>query len=192
MRFASEASQSGRIVVVLTRYSERIFGQGRYIGDSGEHFPEPLAAAAPRSLFQVLLGHQRRYLFCGGACDELVDGYPFALGQTPKLIVQGLRQPQAESAHFSSSDLEQTRTEIPSNPSPEHQAAPHPRNDADLTIPFTPPIGVNLYVVQGVRGRGSMSDVVTGTLPFVATMFVMIALLVVFPELALWLPEVFY
>ena len=60
------------------------------------------------------------------------------------------------------------------------------------TALITPPIGVNLYVVQGVRGRGSMNDVITGTLPFVATMFVMIALLVIFPELALWLPELFY
>ena len=60
------------------------------------------------------------------------------------------------------------------------------------TALITPPIGVNLYVVQGVRGRGSMNDVITGTLPFVATMFVMIALLVIFPELALWLPQVFY
>ena len=60
------------------------------------------------------------------------------------------------------------------------------------TALITPPIGVNLYVVQGVRGRGSMNDVIVGTLPFVATMFVMIALLVIFPELALWLPEIFY
>ncbi len=60
------------------------------------------------------------------------------------------------------------------------------------TALITPPIGVNLYVVQGVRGRGSMNDVIAGTLPFVATMFVMIALLVIFPEIALWLPEVFY
>ena len=60
------------------------------------------------------------------------------------------------------------------------------------TALITPPIGVNLYVVQGVRGRGSMNDVIAGTLPFVATMFVMIALLVIFPEIALWLPEIFY
>ncbi|MCP5154242.1 MAG: TRAP transporter large permease [Ectothiorhodospiraceae bacterium] len=60
------------------------------------------------------------------------------------------------------------------------------------TALITPPIGVNLYVVQGVRARGSMNDVIIGTLPFVATMFVMIALLVAFPELALWLPKLFY
>ena len=46
------------------------------------------------------------------------------------------------------------------------------------TALITPPIGLNLYVVQGVRGRGTMNDVIVGTLPFVATMFVMIALLV--------------
>ena len=45
--------------------------------------------------------------------------------------------------------------------------------------------------MQGIRGRGSINDVITGTLPFVATMFVMIALLVLFPGLALWLPELF-
>jgi len=57
---------------------------------------------------------------------------------------------------------------------------------------ITPPIGVNLYVVQGVRGRGTMNDVIVGTLPFVVSMFVMVALLVYFPKLALWLPTLFY
>ena len=60
------------------------------------------------------------------------------------------------------------------------------------TALITPPIGVNLYVVQGVRGQGSMNDVIIGTLPFVATMFVMIVLLVLFPNIALWLPGLFY
>ena len=60
------------------------------------------------------------------------------------------------------------------------------------TALITPPIGVNLYVVQGVRGRGPMNDVIIGALPFVATMFVMIVLLVAFPDIALWLPSLFY
>ena len=60
------------------------------------------------------------------------------------------------------------------------------------TALITPPIGVNLYVVQGVRGRGSMNDVMLGSLPFVITMFVMIALLVIFPQIALYLPGLFY
>lgn len=60
------------------------------------------------------------------------------------------------------------------------------------TALITPPIGVNLYVVQGVRGRGSMNDVMIGSLPFVITMFVMIALLLIFPQIALFLPGLFY
>ncbi len=60
------------------------------------------------------------------------------------------------------------------------------------TALITPPIGINLYVVQGVRGRGQMLDVMIGALPFVLTMFAMIALLLAFPGLALWLPSLVY
>ncbi len=57
---------------------------------------------------------------------------------------------------------------------------------------ITPPIGVNLYVVQGIRGRGSLNDVMIWVIPFVGVMMVMIALLVAFPGIALWLPSLFY
>ena len=57
------------------------------------------------------------------------------------------------------------------------------------TALITPPIVVNLYVVQGVRGRGAITDVIIGTLPFIATMFVMIALLLAWPGMATWLPQ---
>ena len=60
------------------------------------------------------------------------------------------------------------------------------------TALITPPIGINLYVVQGVRQGGKMNDVMKGALPFVFTMFAMVALLLVFPEIATWLPELFY
>ncbi|WP_417518628.1 TRAP transporter large permease [Minwuia sp.] len=60
------------------------------------------------------------------------------------------------------------------------------------TALITPPIGINLYVVQGVRERGNLTDVMKGAFPFVVTMFGMIALLLIFPEIALWLPEIFY
>ncbi|MDE0253315.1 MAG: TRAP transporter large permease subunit, partial [Rhodospirillaceae bacterium] len=53
------------------------------------------------------------------------------------------------------------------------------------TALITPPVGVNLYVVQGVRARGSITDTISGSLPFVVTMFVMIALIVLFPPLTL-------
>lgn len=52
---------------------------------------------------------------------------------------------------------------------------------------ITPPVGLNLYVVQGIRRRGSISEVMIGSIPFVLMMFVMIALLIVFPDLALGL-----
>jgi len=46
-------------------------------------------------------------------------------------------------------------------------------------------------VVQSVRKSGSMSAVIMGSLPFVAAMFVMLALLAFFPAIALWLPRAF-
>jgi tripartite ATP-independent transporter DctM subunit len=54
---------------------------------------------------------------------------------------------------------------------------------------ITPPLGMNLYIVQGVRSSGSILDVMIGALPFVAIMLAMVALLILFPGLALWLPE---
>ena len=60
------------------------------------------------------------------------------------------------------------------------------------TALITPPIGINLYVVQGVRERGELSDVMVGAAPFVITMIAMIGLLLIFPDIALWLPGLFY
>ncbi len=54
---------------------------------------------------------------------------------------------------------------------------------------ITPPVGLNLYVVQGMRERGPVSDVIQGALPFVGAMMVLIGLLMAFPDLALWLPN---
>ena len=60
------------------------------------------------------------------------------------------------------------------------------------TALITPPVGVNLYIVHGVRDHGTMNDVIIGASPFVITMFVMIGILVLFPDIALFLPELFY
>lgn len=60
------------------------------------------------------------------------------------------------------------------------------------TALITPPIGINLFVVQSIRSGGELKDVMIGALPFVATMFAMIGLLIAFPQLALWLPSLFY
>ncbi|WP_108663728.1 TRAP transporter large permease [Acuticoccus kandeliae] len=56
------------------------------------------------------------------------------------------------------------------------------------TALVTPPIGMNLFVVQGVRRRGTIADVMIGVLPFVLCLFVAIALIIAFPGIALFLP----
>ncbi len=57
---------------------------------------------------------------------------------------------------------------------------------------ITPPVGMNLYVVQGVRGRGELADVYRGILPFVAAMLGLVGLIIVFPQIVMILPEVLY
>jgi C4-dicarboxylate transporter, DctM subunit len=59
------------------------------------------------------------------------------------------------------------------------------------TALITPPVGLNLFVVNNLRRQGSLNDVIIGALPFVAALFLLLALLAVFPGLALWLPSVF-
>ena len=60
------------------------------------------------------------------------------------------------------------------------------------TALITPPVGLNLYVIQGVRKSGHVNEVIVGALPFVAALLVMIGMLMVFPQLALMLPSQFY
>ena len=59
------------------------------------------------------------------------------------------------------------------------------------TALVTPPVGLNLFVVQNLRKSGSLNDVIIGTLPFVLALFVMLLVLAIFPQLALWLPRAF-
>lgn len=57
---------------------------------------------------------------------------------------------------------------------------------------LTPPVGLNLYVLQGLSPPGnpvSITDVIMGCLPFIAALGLMIGLLLLFPDLALWLPS---
>ena len=58
----------------------------------------------------------------------------------------------------------------------------------ELSI-ISPPVGLNLYVVQNLRPvKGSINDVFIGVLPFVVAMLIFVALLIQFPAIALWLP----
>lgn len=56
---------------------------------------------------------------------------------------------------------------------------------------ITPPVGLNLFVVQSLRTTGSMNDVMLGSLPFVLMLLGMVFILAVFPDVALWLPHLF-
>ncbi len=54
---------------------------------------------------------------------------------------------------------------------------------------ITPPVGLNLYVVQGARRSGRMSEVMMGAIPYVIAMLIMVGLLILFPSIALYLPS---
>jgi tripartite ATP-independent transporter DctM subunit len=56
---------------------------------------------------------------------------------------------------------------------------------------ITPPVGLNLFVVQSLRTSGSMNAVMIGSLPFVIMLLAMVGILAWIPDLALWLPRVF-
>ena len=53
----------------------------------------------------------------------------------------------------------------------------------------TPPVGLNLYVVQGARKSGRLGEVILGTIPYVGVMVLMIGALIAFPKIALLLPQ---
>ncbi len=52
---------------------------------------------------------------------------------------------------------------------------------------ISPPIGINLFVIQSLWD-GDLGDVVMGTIPFHLIMFLLLVMLVIWPEIALWLP----
>jgi tripartite ATP-independent transporter DctM subunit len=55
---------------------------------------------------------------------------------------------------------------------------------------ITPPVGLNLYVINGIVPDVDLKTVLIGALPFMLCIFIGIALLILFPEIALWMPEV--
>lgn len=54
---------------------------------------------------------------------------------------------------------------------------------------ISPPVGLNLYVINGIAPDIPLRTVLLGSLPYAACMIVAIVLLCIFPGLALWLPE---
>jgi C4-dicarboxylate transporter DctM subunit len=54
---------------------------------------------------------------------------------------------------------------------------------------ITPPVGLNLYVINGIAPDVSLGKILSGTLPFVLLMVLGIVLLCLFPGIATWLPD---
>ncbi len=54
---------------------------------------------------------------------------------------------------------------------------------------LSPPVGLNLLIIQQVRGK-DQNDTLIGAIPFFFAMLVMIGILLIWPSLALWLPSI--
>jgi TRAP-type C4-dicarboxylate transport system permease large subunit len=54
---------------------------------------------------------------------------------------------------------------------------------------ITPPVGLNLYIVQASRPGEPFSEVLIGVIPYIFVMLFMAILLIAFPQIALWLPD---
>jgi C4-dicarboxylate transporter DctM subunit len=57
---------------------------------------------------------------------------------------------------------------------------------------ITPPVGLNLYVMQGVAPEVPLKEILAGSLPYVGVLALAIAILSVFPGLVTWLPQLIY
>ncbi|MEP9399105.1 TRAP transporter large permease [Mesorhizobium sp. KR2-14] len=53
---------------------------------------------------------------------------------------------------------------------------------------LTPPVGMNLFVVKAISGE-PMIDVVKGALPYTLLLGLMLIVLIIFPQISLWLPD---
>jgi len=54
---------------------------------------------------------------------------------------------------------------------------------------ITPPVGLNLFVIQNMMRGMTAADVTRGTTPYVILMILLVVLLFLVPDLALWLPR---
>ena len=54
---------------------------------------------------------------------------------------------------------------------------------------ITPPVGLNLYVINGIAPKIKLPTILYGALPFMACMVVGMLLLCLFPGIATWLPD---
>ncbi|MGB5463760.1 MAG: TRAP transporter large permease subunit, partial [Aureibaculum sp.] len=55
---------------------------------------------------------------------------------------------------------------------------------------ISPPVGLNLYVINGIAPDIPLKTILIGSLPFVLCMMLAIVILSIFPSIVTWLPEV--
>jgi tripartite ATP-independent transporter DctM subunit len=53
---------------------------------------------------------------------------------------------------------------------------------------ITPPVGLNMFVIQGISGGRPMGEIVWGSLPFGVLMLLVLVLISIFPGVVTWLP----
>jgi TRAP-type C4-dicarboxylate transport system permease large subunit len=53
---------------------------------------------------------------------------------------------------------------------------------------ITPPVGLNLFILKGAIPNISMKEIVLGSLPFVLLLMLGLVVVMLFPNLATWLP----
>lgn len=54
---------------------------------------------------------------------------------------------------------------------------------------ITPPVGINVYVMAKVIGDVSIATIFRGVIPFVAATLFVVALIIAFPDIVMWLPR---
>jgi TRAP-type C4-dicarboxylate transport system permease large subunit len=53
---------------------------------------------------------------------------------------------------------------------------------------LTPPVGLNVYVIHGLRPKYPLSEVFLGIIPFFFMLAIGLTVLTIFPIIATWLP----
>jgi len=60
----------------------------------------------------------------------------------------------------------------------------------NMTIALiTPPVGMDLYVIKGLRDDIDLEDVIRGVAPFIVLMLFFLAVIIAFPSISTWLPS---
>ena len=54
---------------------------------------------------------------------------------------------------------------------------------------ITPPIGMNVFVIKGMAQNVPLQTIYRGVIPFVLAQIVLVILVFLFPQIALWLPD---